>query len=168
MYLKSLLMTIMEVIKKDINNSSTEIEENTGEGVETLKEETQKSLKELQENTIKQGKELNKNIQDLKMERETIKKSQRETTLELENLGKKSGAIDASITNRIQDIEERISGAEDTIENIDITIKEKVKCKKILTQNIQEIQDTMRRTNNRIIGVDENEDLRRWKDIPCS
>ena len=61
------------------------------------------------------------------MEIETIKKSQRETTLELENLGKKSGVIDACITNRIQEIEERISGA-DTIENIDTTVKEK--CKK--------------------------------------
>jgi predicted nucleic acid-binding Zn-ribbon protein len=63
-------------------------------------------------------KELNKTIQDLKMQVETIKKSQRETTLEIENLGKKSGATDACITNRIQEIEERISGAEDTIENI--------------------------------------------------
>jgi predicted nucleic acid-binding Zn-ribbon protein len=68
-------------------------------------------------------KELNKTIQDLKMEVETMKKSQRKTTLEIENLGKESGTIDASITNRIQEIEERISGAEDTIENIDITIK---------------------------------------------
>ena len=51
------------------------------------------------------------------MQVETIQKSQRETTLEIENLGKKSGAIDASITNRIQEIEERISGVEDTIEN---------------------------------------------------
>jgi DNA-binding winged helix-turn-helix (wHTH) protein len=32
-----------------------------------------------------------------------------------------------------------------------------VKCKKILTQNIQEIQDTMRRPNLRIIGIDEKE-----------
>ena len=79
---------------------------------------------------------LNKTIQDLKMEVETIKKSQRETTLEIENLGKKSGGIDASITNRIQKIEERISNTEDTIENIDTTIKENVKCKKTLTQNI--------------------------------
>jgi prefoldin subunit 5 len=41
---------------------------------------------------------VNKTIQDLKMEIKTIKKSQRETTLELENLGKRSGVIDASIT----------------------------------------------------------------------
>jgi prefoldin subunit 5 len=66
-------------------------------------------------------KELNKTIEDLKMEIETIKKSQRETTMEIENLGKRSGDIDETITNRIQEIEERISGAEDNIENIDTT-----------------------------------------------
>ena len=44
------------------------------------------------------------------MEVETIKESQNETTLEIENLRKKSGVIDASINNRIQEIEERISG----------------------------------------------------------
>jgi hypothetical protein len=42
---------------------------------------------------------------------------------------------------------------------MDTTIKENKKCKKILTQNIQKIQDTMRRPNLRIIGVDENEDF---------
>jgi hypothetical protein len=40
------------------------------------------------------------------METETIKKSQRERTLELENLGKRSRVIDASITNRIKEIED--------------------------------------------------------------
>ena len=88
---------------------------------------------------------MNKTIQDLKMEKETIKKTQSETTLEIETLGKKSGTIDASITNRIQEIKERISGAEDTIENIDTTVKENAKSKKLLTQNIQETQDTTRR-----------------------
>ena len=80
------------------------------------------------------------------------------TTLEIENLEKKSWAIDANISNRIQEIEGRISGAEDSIENTGTTIKENAKCKKILTQNNQEIQDTMRRLNLRIIGVNENED----------
>ena len=49
--------------------------------------------------------------------------------LEIENLGKKSGTIDASIGNRIQEMEERISGAEDSIENISTPIKENGKCK---------------------------------------
>jgi hypothetical protein len=79
------------------------------------------------------------------MEVETIKKSQRETTLEIEIPGKKSGTTDASIRNKIQEMKERISGAEDSIENIHKTIKENAKLKKILTQNIQEIQDTRRR-----------------------
>jgi hypothetical protein len=39
------------------------------------------------------------------------------------------------------------------------TIKENAKSKKILIQNIQDIQDTMRRPNLRIIGIDENEDF---------
>ena len=57
-------------------------------------------------------------------------------------------------------MEERNSGARRYHrENISTTIKENAKCKKILTQNIQEIQDTMKRANLRIIGVDENEDF---------
>ena len=52
-----------------------------------------------------------------------------------------------------------MSDAEDTIETIDTTVKENAKCKKLVTQNIQEIQDTMRRPNLRIIGIDESEDL---------
>ena len=79
-----------------------------------MKEETQKSLKELEENTNKQMTELSKNFQDIKTEVETTKKTQRETTLEIKNLGKKSGDIDANIKNRIQEIEERISDPEDT------------------------------------------------------
>ena len=71
------------------------------------------------------------------MEVETIKKSQKETTLEIESLGKKSGVMDASINNRIQEIEERISGAKDTIENIDSKVKENARCKKLVTQNVQ-------------------------------
>ena len=157
--LKAYLMMMVEDIKKDFNNSLKEIQENTAKQVEDLKEEAQYSLKVLQENTYKQVMEMNKIILDIKREVDTIKKTQSEATLEIETLGQKSGTIDASISNRIQEMEERISGAEDSIENIGTTIKENAKCKKILTQNIQEIQDTMRRPNLRIIGVDENEDF---------
>ena len=98
-------------------------------------------------------------MQDLKKEVETIMKSQRETTPDIENLEKKSGVMDPSINSRIQEMEERISDAEDTIESTDTIVKENEKCKKLLTQNIQEIQDKMRRPNVRIIGIEENEDL---------
>ena len=47
---------------------------------------------------------------------------------------------------------------EDTIEEIDTTIKESSKHKKLLTQSIQEIQDTIKRPNLRIIRIEENED----------
>ena len=83
-------MMMMEDLKK-------EIQEITGKQLEAFKEETQKYLRELQENNTKQGMELNKTIQDLKREIETIKKTQRETTMEIEILGKKSRTIDATI-----------------------------------------------------------------------
>ena len=66
MDLKTILMITMEDYKKEINNS----------------------LKEIQKNTSNQVKELNKIFHDLKMEVETVKKSQRETTLKIENLEK--------------------------------------------------------------------------------
>jgi hypothetical protein len=56
-------------------------------------------------------------------------------------------------------MEERISGAEDSIENIGTTIKENEKCKKILSKNIQEIQDMMRRPSLTIICIDKNENF---------
>ena len=51
-------------------------------------------------------------VQELKMELETIKKSQREATLEMDKLGKGSGVTDTSITNRTQGLEEKFSGIE--------------------------------------------------------
>jgi predicted RecB family endonuclease len=79
---------LVEDLKKGINNSLKEIqentanlvevlkesEENTAKQVEVLKEETQKSLKELQEKKTIQAMELNKTIQNLKREGETIRK----------------------------------------------------------------------------------------------
>jgi hypothetical protein len=44
-------MMLVEDIKKGINNSLKEIQENSAKEVEVLREETQKSFKELQENT---------------------------------------------------------------------------------------------------------------------
>ena len=57
------------------------------------------------------------------MEVEKIKKS--EISLDIENLRANPGVIDASINNRIQEIKERISDAEDSIENIDTTFQKK-------------------------------------------
>ena len=62
--------------------------------IESFKKNMNNSLKEIQEKTIKQVKELNKTIQVTKEEVDTIKKSQIETDLVMENLGKRSGTID--------------------------------------------------------------------------
>jgi chromosome segregation ATPase len=163
--LKAYLMMMVEDIKKHFNNSLKDIQEDTAKELQVLREKQENTtkqvevLKEKQENTSKQVMEVNKTILDLNREVDTIRKTQREATLEIETLGKKSGIIDLSISSRIQEMKEGISGTEDSIENISKTIKENAKCKNILTQNIQEIQDRMRRLNILIIAVDENEDF---------
>jgi hypothetical protein len=98
------------------------------------------------------------------MDIETIKKSQRETTLEKKNQKTKKQQPKKEVRShryklhQQNTIEERISGAEDAIEDIDTTIKENAKCKKILTQNIHEIQNTMIRPSLRIIVIEESKD----------
>ena len=61
------------------------------------------------------------------------------------------------MSNRIEEIEERISSVEDTIEDIETLFKEKTNGTKFLTQNIQKIWNTMKRPNIRIIGIEECE-----------
>ena len=54
-------------------------------------------------------------VQDLKNEIETTKKIQAMRILEMENLGKQTDNTDVSITYKMQEVEEKISGIEDTI-----------------------------------------------------
>ena len=49
-------------------------------------------------------------VQDMKTEIEAINKTETKGILEMENLGKWSRTTDASITKRIQETAERISG----------------------------------------------------------
>jgi hypothetical protein len=65
------------------------------------------------------------------MEIEIINKTQMKTNLEIENLRnrKRTGITDTSMTNRIQEMEGRISGIEYFIERMDTLIKENAKCK---------------------------------------
>jgi hypothetical protein len=171
---------MVEDFKKGINNSLKEIQENTVKQVECLKEEAQKSLKELQENTAKQ-------VEVLKGETKVPKRilgkqNQTGDGIEQNQTRSKKGSRDNkenpkgdNSTDRNPRKEIRNHRCEhqqqntrdgrenlrcrDSIENMDTTIKENAKCKEILTQNMQEIKDTMRRPSIRIIGVDENEDF---------
>jgi hypothetical protein len=60
-----------------------------------------------------QWKEMNKPIQDLKVEIESITKTQTEGNLEMKILGSQTRTTGANLTNRIKAMEERISGIED-------------------------------------------------------
>ena len=133
-----------------------------------------KSLKEIQGKTIKQ--EMHKTVQDLEMYIETIKETQTEGIWEMENIGKRSGAKDASITQRVQEMEEGISGIEDTIKEMNtspgqivlvqnsITFKDeliptllklfhKMKTEKTLSKSFYEVSFTQIHKIQRLIKV---------------
>jgi hypothetical protein len=74
-------MMMVKDIKKDLNNSLKEIQENTAKELQVLKEKQENTtkqvevLKEKQEKTFKQVMEMNKTILDLKRKVDTIKKT---------------------------------------------------------------------------------------------
>ena len=99
---------------KKIEEMSKEMEEKYTKKFE----EMSKSVNEILGNQEKTIKQVMETVQDLKTEMESMKKSQIQGQLAMENLGKQTETSETSITNRIQEIEERISDSEDTIEKL--------------------------------------------------
>jgi hypothetical protein len=91
------------------------------------------------------------------MEIETLKKTKRKTTLEMENLGNRTRVTDLSITNRIQDIEERISVVENTIETINTPDMGSTKKQKSIPK-LSRNPGHNKKIEPRKIGVEESED----------
>jgi hypothetical protein len=50
-----------------------------------------------------------------------------------------------------------MAGIEEIIKNIDTTVKENIKYKKLLIPKIQEIQDTINKPKLRIIGIEKRD-----------
>ncbi|ERE81613.1 Transposase, L1 containing protein [Cricetulus griseus] len=168
MDLKNYLRKMIETFKEATRKSLKEKEEKASKKLHEMEEKTNQKIQEInkslkesnetQEKTTKQVKETLKTVQGMKAEIDTIKKTQNEAMLEMERLDKRSGTKDVNITNRIQEMEKRISAIEDSLEDIHSSTKENLKSNKSLTQNIQEIWDTVKRPNLRIIGVEEGEE----------
>lgn len=104
-------------------------------------EKMNQSIRELsiKENTNK----MIKTVQDLKEEMQSTKKAQSKENLRMENLETWTGNSEASLTERIQAMDDKISGIEDRIEWMTIFIKENVKSKNLQVLNIQKIWNTI-------------------------
>lgn len=100
-------------------------------------------------------KEVNQTVQDPKMEREPINKTQTERILEMENLGKHTGNTNRNNTSRIEEMDECISDGEDTMEETGMLVKANIKSNQFLTESIQKILNIMTRPHLKIIGIEE-------------
>jgi len=119
---------ITTVEKNDLKSTLTKM-------IEVFKEEINKSLKELQENET--GGRNEGNCPRPEYENRSNRENINCKILDMENLEKRTGTTDTSITNIIKKMEERISIIEDAIGEIDTLVKENVKSKMFLTGNIQ-------------------------------
>ena len=79
---KNNFMQMTETLRQEIRKSFREMEEKTRQKMQELS----KSFKEREENTIKRLKETIQTFQDVKIEIDTMKKTQNEGMLELEKL----------------------------------------------------------------------------------
>jgi hypothetical protein len=172
-------MMLIEDFKKNINDSLKGLQENTAKQVEALKEETQQSLKESWENTAKQVEVLKEETQKIP-ERIIGKYNHIGEGIEQNHPESKNGnRNNKEITKRDYSGDRKPrrevrshrckhhkQKTKDKRENLRCRRfhrkhghNNQRKCKKTLTQNIREIQDTMRRPNLRIIGIEESEDF---------
>lgn len=60
---------------------------------------------------------------------------------------KSTQSLEASLVNRTEETEERLSSLEDKVDVVDSSVKENVNSKSIQTQKIQEIEETLKRPN---------------------
>lgn len=97
---------MIEILKEDVNKYFKEIRGKADNG--------KKWMNLLRKENIKTKlKEMNKNVQDLKMKIKAKKETETKGILEIENLSKWTRTTEASITDRIIEMEEKISGIED-------------------------------------------------------
>ena len=115
----SVIMKAIESLKHGMNNSLKEMEEKHNKKIEEMSkrmedkynkkfEEMNKSVNDTLGNQEKPIKQVMETVQELKTEMEAMKKTQNEGRLDMENLCKQTETSGTSITNRIQEIEERI------------------------------------------------------------
>lgn len=99
-------------------------------------------------------------VQDIKIEIKLLKKIQTEVILEIKILRsqtKTNKTLRGKLHQHNTRDKKRISGTEEKIEEMDTSVNEYVKSKKFQAQNIQEIQDSIKRPNLKIIGIKEEE-----------
>lgn len=91
-----------------------------------IEEMKKKSLKKSIKTQILGG---NKTLQDLEVETEPIKKTQTEGTLEKKTFRNSTGT-QRKTYHKMQEVEQKMSGIKDTIEETAISIKKKLNLKK--------------------------------------
>lgn len=114
------------------------------------KEHMNKSFNEVCANRNKQWTERKKTVLYMQVEMDSLKKIQTEIILEIKNLGSQIEASGVNFTKKAEDTEQEISGIEDKVEEMEISVKENVKSENNYGAKYPGNLDTMKRLNLQI------------------
>jgi hypothetical protein len=122
-------MNLLKDLKDDVSKSINKVCEKNKQWVEMIKYEN------------KQNSSRNEN------RNRTTKENLNPDKSGVKTLGSQTKTSKASLTNSAEEMGDRFSGTEDKIEEMNTLVKENVKSGTTQAQNIQEMWDTVKRSN---------------------
>jgi chromosome segregation ATPase len=102
--------------------------------------------------------EIKKTIQDMREEINKDMEILKNNQSEISSICQINITIEC-LLNRVEQVENRESGTEDKVEELDQTVKDHERMLRKYKWNMQGVRDTMKRTNLRIMGVEEGAEL---------
>jgi chromosome segregation ATPase len=151
---------ILDMVKQNVQETLKKFQDNKNREFEKAKEEIKETIEALYKHQSETENTINKKINELRTKIDNIKE---ETSQDMENLRKKNETELQNKTegqsSRIELTEDRISELEDEMvikgKTKELVIKQLKTCKK----KMQQITDSVKRPNLRIMGIEEGEEV---------
>jgi DNA repair exonuclease SbcCD ATPase subunit len=151
---------VLDMVKQNVQETLKKFQDNKDREFDKAQEEIKDTIEALYEHQSETKSMINKEINELRLKIKNIKK---EETQDMENHRKKN---EREIQNQMEGQSTRIEQAQDRISELkdEMVIKGKtkdllVKQLKTCEKKMQELTDSIRRTNLRIMGIEEVEEV---------
>jgi DNA repair exonuclease SbcCD ATPase subunit len=151
---------ILDMVNQNVQETLKKFQDNKNRQFEKAQEEIKEILEALYKHQSETKNVINKEINDLRKKIDNIKQ---EETQDMENQGKKN---EIEMQNKMEGQSSRIEQTEDRISELKDEIVIKGKTKELLVKQLktcekkmQELTDSIKRPNLRIIGIEEGEEV---------
>jgi chromosome segregation ATPase len=151
---------ILDMVNQNVQETLKTFQDNKNREFEKAKEEIKETIETLYKNQSETQNMINKEINEFRTKIDNIKQ---ETTQDMENLRKKN---ETELQNKMEGQSSRIEQTEDRISELKDEMVIKGKTKELLIKQLktcekkmQELTDSIKRSNLRIMGIEEGEEV---------